>query len=100
MGVRKEVEEFVALGPLPDATADESVIATYQEHLDTIRPPVSDDEAALLIGAFGPDDCYGLAWTLLHLIESAPGGVPLKSQPSTSENEWLRRLWSRSHRSG
>lgn len=98
MTVRKEVNDFVELGPLPDANADEAVIARHQERLHKIKRPVSDDEAALLMGSFGPDDCYGLAWTLLHLIESAPKGAPLKAQPASSDNEWLRQLWERSHR--
>src|SRR6476646_4771468 len=98
MGVRKEVEDFVALGPLPDESSDDATLAKHEELLGKIQQPVSDEEAALLIGMFGPDDCYGGAWTLLHLIESAPGGVPLKSEPSATDNEWLRRLWARSHR--
>ena len=98
MSVRREVEEFVALGPLPDENADESVIAKHQERLEKITKPVSADESVLLIGAFGPDGCYGLAWTLLHLIESAPGGPPLTSEASSGDNEWLRLLWVRSHR--
>ena len=24
-------------------------------------------------GVFGPDECFGLAWSILHLIETAPG---------------------------
>lgn len=98
MSVRGEVEEFVSLGPLPDWNADEATIARHQEALMKITRPVSDDEAALLVGMFGPDDCYGLAWALLHLIESAPGGIPVKSEPSPSDNEWVRLLWDRSHR--
>jgi hypothetical protein len=98
MIVRKEVVALVLLGPLPDETADEALIAIHQERLSKITRPVSDEEAALLVRLFGPDDCYGLAWTLLHLIESAPGGAPLKSEPSRSDNEWLRLLWERSHR--
>lgn len=98
MAIRKEIEEFVALGPLPDSDADEKRIAAHQLQLHKIKSPVSDDEAKLLIRAFGPDECYGLAWTLLHLIETAPGGVPLAAEPSESDNEWLRRLWARSHR--
>jgi hypothetical protein len=98
MGVRKEVIEFVALGPLPDSNAAEEKIALHQAYLQKMKRPVTDEEAALLLGAFGPDDCFGLAWTLLHLIESAPGGVPLTSKPSEAENEWLHRLWERSHR--
>jgi hypothetical protein len=98
MAVRKAVEDFVRLGPLPDSSAPEEIIALHQIHLQRIKRPVTDEEATLLLGSFGPDDCYGLAWTLLHLIESAPGGVPIKSEPDQSDNEWIRRLWDRSHR--
>ncbi len=98
MSVRREVADFVALGPLPDESADEGVITTHQTLLQKIKRPVTDEEAALLIRAFGPDDCYGLAWTLLHLVESAPTGVPLGSKPGDSANQWLRRLWERAHR--
>lgn len=95
--VREIVREFVELGPLPDSLADEPVIARHQAALMRITRPVSVEEAAQLLGCFGPDDCYGLAWTLLHLIESAPGGAPLAGPPDTS-NEWLQRLWARAHR--
>lgn len=98
MTIRKAVEDFVQLGPLPDSSASEETIALHQTYLQRIKRPVTDEEAALLISSFGPDDCYGLAWTLLHLIESAPGGIPIKSAPSQSDNEWIRRLWDRSHR--
>ena len=76
MTVRTEVADLAALGALPDQSAEAAVIAKHQVCLGKIAPPVSDEEAALLIRLFGPDDCYGLAWTLLHLIESAPSGPP------------------------
>lgn len=98
MAIRNTVEDFVQLGPLPDCSASEEVIGTHQAYLQRISPPVTNEEAALLVKCFGPDDCYGLAWTLLHLIETAPGGSPLKVQPSESDNEWLRRLWDSSQR--
>jgi len=98
MPVRSEVEELVSLGPLPDAGTDESEIAAHEAILTKIERPVSDEEAGLLVDLFGPDDCYGLACTLLHLIESAPGGIPLTKKPDVSDNEWRRRLWDRSHR--
>jgi hypothetical protein len=98
MPIRQVVTEFVALGPLPDSQASEEKIAEHQRLLTKIRRPISDEEAKLLIGCFGPDDCYGLAWTLLHLIESAPSGIPLAEGPTESENEWIKRLWARSHR--
>jgi hypothetical protein len=98
MTVRQVVVEFAIMGPLPDSSASEETIAKHQARLTRIRRPVTDEEAALLVKCFGPDDCYGLAWTLLHLIESAPGGIPLKEPPSEKDNEWIKRLWARSHR--
>src|SRR5690349_8754519 len=98
MSIRREVTEFAGLGPLPDQDADEATIARHQDCLSRIVAPVADAEAAVLIELFGPDDCYGLAWTLLHLIESAPAGAPLNSEPGSDANEWVRCLWSRAHR--
>jgi len=98
MSIRQAVLDFVNLGPLPDSTAEPERVALHQVHLQRFKRPISDEEAELLLRSFGSDDCYGLAWTLLHLIESAPGGIPLASQPAEADNEWLRRLWARSHR--
>jgi hypothetical protein len=98
MSVRQAVADFVKLGPLPDDDASEETITKHHLALEHIKRPVTDEEAELLVKCFGPDDCYGLAWTLLHLIETAPGGIPIKEPPSEKDNEWLRRLWSGSHR--
>jgi hypothetical protein len=48
---------------------------------------------------FGDDDCFGLAWTLLHLIESTPGW-PLPAALPDLRNEWVRRLRERAKRAG
>ena len=95
--MRQEVEEFLKLGQLPDSSEPEESIAHHQAKLMRIDRPVTDEEAAALIRCFGPDECYGLAWTLLHLIETAPGGIPVKEEPPEKENEWIRRLWARSN---
>jgi hypothetical protein len=95
MAVRPEVEAFVALGPLPPYSVDVPLIDIHQERLEKITGPVSDEEAELLVGMFGPDDCFGLAWTLVHLIETAPGGCPIKERPTSSDNEWVRDMWAR-----
>lgn len=97
MNVRHEVLAFAELGPLPGSEASEEQIATHQEYLHQISPPLTDEEAALLVASFGPDECFGLAWTLLHLIETAPSGLPIKVRPTSVDNEWVRRLWRRSH---
>lgn len=96
--MRDEVIELARLGVLPSEEADEDSIRTFEEQLMKIHQPVSDEEAAVLIQLFGPDDCFGLGWQLLHLIESAPGGAPLRSAPGQGSNVWLRHLWARSQR--
>src|ERR1051325_10028561 len=99
MAVRQVVRDLVSLGPFPDSdSATEDVVERYGAHLDRIEKPITDSEAELLLTCFGPDECYGLAWTLLHLIETAPGGIPIKTKPADSDNEWIRLLWDRSHR--
>lgn len=93
------VREFVALGPIPDsASVTEAQINLLGEALDRITPPITPEEAELLLTAFGPDECFGLAWNLLHIIEIAPGGAPICTEPSVDANEWVRDLWTRAHR--
>jgi hypothetical protein len=93
---RVQIERLVALGPLPPSSkAEASKLEEFQRVLESVVPPVTVGEAKQLVTLFGPDDCFGLAWTLLHLIESAPE-LPLKAEPPSDANEWLRRLWARS----
>ncbi|MEU8139918.1 hypothetical protein [Streptodolium elevatio] len=48
----------------------------------------------MLIGSFGADSSFGVAWSLLHLIETAPMPV-VAAEPPAGANEWLARLWLR-----
>ena len=96
--MRKEVQELVNMGPLPDCeTVADAQLKTYESLLSRVIPPVSNEEARGLVRLFGPDDCYGLAWTLLHLIESAPGW-PLHDCLKETGNEWTERLRLRAER--
>jgi hypothetical protein len=96
--MRKEVQELVRLGPLPGCdTVEEERLKIYEGHLSRVTPPVSDEEARSLVRLFGPDECYGLAWTLLHLIETAPGW-PLHDCLKDARNEWTERLRLRAER--
>jgi hypothetical protein len=95
--IRDTVRAFVALGPLPsefDESVTEEQLVRHQEALGRITRPVSDDEAQLLLAAFGPDGSFGAGWSLLHLIETAPH-CPLDAPPAEGANEWLHRLWRR-----
>ena len=90
--MRKEVQELSNLGPLPDCeTVEEEQLNRYESLLSRVAPPVSDAEARCLVHLFGPDECYGLAWTLLHLIETAPGW-PLHDCLQDTDNPWSERL--------
>jgi hypothetical protein len=93
--IRKEVQDFVDLGPLPDESSPPQEVIGWQSRLERITSPVTDDEASLLLKSFGPDDCFGGAWALVHLIESAPS-CPVREEPPESANEWIRLLWTRS----
>lgn len=97
--IRDEVAALLAIAPLPASQhADTEHLERLTDLLMKISPPVSREEATRLVAAFGPDECFGLAWTLIHLIESAPGGAPLDAIPE-SDNEWLVLLRERKGRS-
>lgn len=98
--MRREVVEFLSLGPLPPSgSADETQVERLGQALNKVVPPVSEEEAVALAFAFGPDECFGLAWKMLHLIESAPEGTPVGKLP-VNDNEWMKRLRDRAQRAG
>ncbi|MEU5590151.1 hypothetical protein [Streptomyces chrestomyceticus] len=66
---RREVEELVNEG-MPSEEAPLEDIEKAERLLESIIPPVTDEEAQMLATAFGPDGCYGLAWSLMHVIET------------------------------
>ncbi|MGT2529560.1 hypothetical protein ACU4GG_22535 [Streptomyces nojiriensis] len=92
--MRAEVLSFVADGPLPDWGAEEEEIDRRVTQLEAIGKPVTGEEAAALVACFGTDDCYRVAWTLLHLIETGPNPV-LTTKPAPDANEWHHRLYDR-----
>jgi len=97
--MRQAVHELAILGPLPsEDVATEAQVYRYQALLASLTPPVTDEEAQILLSLFGPDECFELAWTLLHRIESAPGW-PLADLLETTEeeNEWRARLRRRAY---
>jgi len=99
MIVRQSVFELAKLGPMPSSDeATPEAVDQWHDRLIAITRPVNEQEALILLTLFGPDDCFGVAWTLLHLIETCPTGVPIPSKPDDDANEWVRFLWDRSHR--
>ncbi|MES2641289.1 MAG: hypothetical protein V4850_17495 [Myxococcota bacterium] len=97
--IRQEINDFLSLAPLP-AEGDASVVQmeALEQALLRITPPLTRDEAVLLVGAFGPDGCYGLALGLVSLIESAPGD-PVVLDVS-GDDTWVQRLRQRARNGG
>jgi hypothetical protein len=98
--MRPEIKRLLLLGPLP---AESGASVEHLRQLDgilrSVVKPVSNEEARALVKLFGPDNCFGLAWSLLHLIESAPGW-PLMDCLANSDNEWVVSLRDRAIRGG
>ncbi|MFF3987955.1 hypothetical protein ACFY0B_25595 [Streptomyces sp. NPDC001797] len=95
MTVSDAVRSLLEKGPLPsenEATDDD--LEDFERLLEEIQQPVSPEEAQLLLNAFGTDNCYGLSWTLLHVIETSPV-QPVISEDAATRNEWLKLLLER-----
>lgn len=98
--IRSEVSELAKMGAFPSSKCVDLVLIKRQQGiLERITPPISDAEARELVKLFGPDDYYGLAWTVLHLVEGAPNW-PLADCLTNRSNEWIDRLKERVTRKG
>ncbi|POZ50376.1 hypothetical protein [Methylovulum psychrotolerans] len=98
--IRKEIAALNLLGALPteDGT-DPALIQKYEELYRRIIRPITDEEARVLVKLFGSDGCFGLASSLVHLIETAPGW-PLEDCLHNLDNEWIMALRNRAIRGG
>jgi hypothetical protein len=95
MAIRREVEILAEAGPLPsEDEATPEALEEWEGLLKQVVEPLSDDEAQLLLATFGPDGCFGLAWFVLHLIESAPGALTA-AYVVNMDNEWVKLLEDR-----
>jgi hypothetical protein len=93
--MQQAISALLGFGPLPcSATATVPTMQAFEEQLSRVQTPITDEEACALVKLFGPDDCFGLAWTLLYLIETAPGW-PVQGVLDGLEGEWSDRLRER-----
>jgi hypothetical protein len=91
--MRGEVTNLIDQGVLPSSSSNIQVIERWQEAIHAIHAPVSNEEAEALTLLFPPteDECFGLAWSLVHLVESAPDWPLLRSLGNV-ENPWIAHL--------
>ncbi len=104
--MRDEIKQLLALGPLPSTDEVmaapeqfENKLKSFEKLTQAITRPVTDEEACALVTLFGPDECFGGAWALVHLIETALGW-PIKECLKNERNEWVKFLKDRAIRGG
>ena len=67
------IQQLRDLGKLPRSSiATSTELEKYESLIAKITLPLDNEDALVLIGLLGPDDCFGLAWTIIHLVETAP----------------------------
>ena len=93
--MRSSVARLVALGQLPiERGAAVPQVQKFEQALQEIEAPLTKAEALALLPVFGQDGCFGLAWSLVHLIESAPGW-PFREAKLNAANPWVKSLLER-----
>ena len=71
--MRSSVAQLVALGQLPgEQGVTVPQVKEFEVALQKIEPSLTREEDIAFLPVFGQDNCFGLAWPLLHLIETAP----------------------------
>ncbi len=91
--MRPEVVKLLALGRVP-ADNDPHIETWLQEaekYLDGLDNQATDEEARAIATLLNQNDGFGVSWTFLHFIESAPGW-PLQDVLSMPTNEWIETL--------
>lgn len=93
--MREEIAKLIQMGPFPSETiVIPEDVDHYANLLNAISSPVSLDEAKSLLVLFGTDTFFGLAWTLVHLIESCPDWSA-EALLGVSDNIWISLLRER-----
>ena len=103
--MRAAVVEISKLGQLPSsdaaiANADaESLLEKFDRLITSIQEPVTDEEARVLLRVLrsDEDECFGLATTIVTLVETAPSW-PLWDSLADTGHVWIRKLRYRASR--
>lgn len=101
LAVKETVRALEQLGPMPtnvEADRAGNLLERWEQLLTDLAEQgnLTDLESARLVPLFPNDDsdCYGLAWTLVHLVESAPSW-PIHSALQSATGPWAAVLGQR-----
>lgn len=101
--IRDSIQTIAALGVLPaEDDADVDTVKRWQQAIEAIPRPVTNEEAVVLMDALprAEDDCFGLAWTLVHACETAQDYNSELVARSTLTGEWREQLLDRLRNAG
>jgi hypothetical protein len=78
--------------------ADPDTLERYETATKALAAPATHAEATALLAVLpaGEDSCFGLAWALLHFIETAPNWP--EGQPLDDRSHWVTYLRERAER--
>jgi hypothetical protein len=103
LALRDHTQRIVDLGPMPADAPDieEDLLSTWASAIEDLELPLSEDESIALLACFPPDDStvFGLAWSLLHAVETAPYGPELL-RSLDDRSWWVALLKQRAIRGG
>jgi hypothetical protein len=89
---------------MTEDAASISDLESLEELVNQITPPLSLEEARTLLPLLdreSDDSLYGMVWTVLHLLETAPGWPPPELLSLASpDRPWFRRLTDRARNGG
>lgn len=98
--MREEIKKLVSKGVLPaEGVANIEDLKSIELAISLIDAPLSDDEAKALVSILGVDECFGIAWSILHLVETAPHW-PIKECLTETNNTWISILIKRAKNAG
>lgn len=71
--MQNAILELRALGRMPDTIEENptaEIVGKFDRLLGEVKPPLTQEEVAVLIDLFPKSTMYEVEWTLLHLVET------------------------------
>lgn len=101
--VRPEIERLAALGRMPNAGSGMHAIRQWEDQLALVQPPLTFEEAQVMLELFPTTHCHGVEWQLINLIETVPPDeLEAALNETDTSNEWIETIrlrlenWKRS----
>jgi hypothetical protein len=97
--VDKIIFELSKMGSLPDESAEiaDGVLERYDELFQQIKSPLTEAEAVVIARLFPPVACFGMEWTIVHMLERSENW-PSKALEAIVSRQWKMEMLDRIER--